>query len=160
MRTLLTLISIFAIAMLMAACQGSPGPAGEQGPTGPPGPVGETGPVGPVGPAGPAAEAATSNADALQPLLEQLGGLFQAGQQSMEGMSPAPAPPRWMPEAYTRHFVQEAIRRYESEGLESTVAYYNTKESVDGQWYAFVHRGRERDHGCPRQPRSCVGQVA
>ena len=138
MRTLLTLISIFATAMLMAACQGSPGPAGEQGPTGPPGPVGETGPVGPVGPAGPAAEAATSNADALQPLLEQLGGLFQAGQQSMEGMSPAPAPPRWMPEAYTRYFVQEAIKRYESEGLESTVAYYNTPESVDGQWYAFI----------------------
>ena len=138
MRTLLTLISIFAIAMLMAACQGSPGPAGEQGPTGPPGPVGETGPVGPVGPAGPAAEAATSNADALQPLLEQLGGLFQAGQQSMEGMSPAPAPPRWMPEAYTKYFVQEAIKRYESEGLEPTVAYYNTPESVDGQWYAFV----------------------
>ena len=138
MRTLLTLISIFAIAMLMAACQGSPGPAGEQGPTGPPGPVGETGPVGPVGPAGPAAEAATSNADALQPLLEQLGGLFQAGQQSMEGMSPAPAPPRWMPEAYTRYFVHEAIKRYESEGLEDTVAYYNTPESVDGQWYAFV----------------------
>ena len=23
-------------------------------------------------------------------------------------------------------------------GLEETVAYYNTKESVDGQWYAFI----------------------
>ena len=47
-------------------------------------------------------------------------------------------PPKWMPEAYTNYFVREAIRRYESDGLDSTVAYYNTKESVDGQWYVFM----------------------
>ena len=49
-----------------------------------------------------------------------------------------PAPPRWMPEAYTKHFVQSAIKMYEAEGLEATVAHYNLPESTDGQWYVFI----------------------
>ena len=36
------------------------------------------------------------------------------------------------------NLVRDAISRYESEGLDATVAYYNTKESVDGQWYVFI----------------------
>ena len=52
--------------------------------------------------------------------------------------SPASAPPKWEPAEYTRYFVREAIRRYDSEGLDATVAYYNTQESVDGQWYMFI----------------------
>ena len=39
---------------------------------------------------------------------------------------------------YTRAFVQQAINLYDAVGLEETVKYYNTKESVDGQWYAFI----------------------
>ena len=39
---------------------------------------------------------------------------------------------------YTRAFVQQAINLYDAVGLEETVAYYNSKESVDGQWYAFI----------------------
>lgn len=42
------------------------------------------------------------------------------------------------PAEYTKFFVEEAIARYESEGLEDTLAYYNTVESVDGQWYTFI----------------------
>ena len=42
------------------------------------------------------------------------------------------------PAEYTRFFVDEAIARYESEGLEDTLAYYNTVESLDGQWYVFI----------------------
>ena len=38
----------------------------------------------------------------------------------------------------TRVFVDAAIARYESEGLEATLAHYNREESVDGQWYVFV----------------------
>ena len=38
----------------------------------------------------------------------------------------------------TRSFVEAAIARYESEGLEATLAHYNREESVDGQWYVFV----------------------
>ena len=32
---------------------------------------------------------------------------------------------------------QQATNLYVALGLEETVAYYNTKESVDGQWYVF-----------------------
>ena len=53
--------------------------------------------------------------------------------------SPEPAaPPKWEPEEYTKHFVKAAIKRYESEGLDATVAYYNEQESIDGQWYVFI----------------------
>ena len=42
------------------------------------------------------------------------------------------------PAAYTKAFVQQAIDRYELSGLEETVEYYNTQESIDGQWYVFI----------------------
>lgn len=42
------------------------------------------------------------------------------------------------PGAYTKAFVERAIERYDDEGLEKTVAYYNTAESVDGDWYVFI----------------------
>ena len=45
---------------------------------------------------------------------------------------------RSTPDEYTQHLVTQAIERYESEGLDSTLAHYNTKESIDGQWYVFV----------------------
>ena len=40
--------------------------------------------------------------------------------------------------AYTRDFVARAINLYNAIGREGTVAYYNMKESVDGQWYVFI----------------------
>ncbi len=52
--------------------------------------------------------------------------------------SPASTPPKWEAAEYTKYFVKEAISKYDSEGLDATVAYYNTKESVDGQWYVFI----------------------
>ena len=42
------------------------------------------------------------------------------------------------PAAYTRHLVNEAVSMYETQGLEATTSYYNTAESVDGQWYVFI----------------------
>ncbi len=42
------------------------------------------------------------------------------------------------PAKYTRHFVNNAISGYEADGLESTLAYYNSPDSIDGQWYVFV----------------------
>ncbi len=35
--------------------------------------------------------------------------------------------------------VDQAINRYKTEGREATLAYYNSPESVDGQWYVFIH---------------------
>ena len=50
---------------------------------------------------------------------------------------PGPSPTSDAP-AYTQAFVQQAINLYDALGLEETIAYYNTEESVDGQWYAFI----------------------
>ena len=42
------------------------------------------------------------------------------------------------PGLYTQAFVAEAIRRYDAEGRDATLAYYNSPESVDGEWYLFI----------------------
>ena len=48
------------------------------------------------------------------------------------------APPKSTPDKYTQYLVKNAINRYTSDGLDDTVAYYNTPESIDGQWYVFI----------------------
>ena len=50
----------------------------------------------------------------------------------------ASIPPRSAPADYTRHFVDSAIARYETQGLEATLAHYSRPQSVDGQWYVFI----------------------
>ena len=47
-------------------------------------------------------------------------------------------PPKSDPAAYTQAVVQQAIDRYEDKGRDDTVAFYNSMESVDGQWYVFI----------------------
>ena len=47
-------------------------------------------------------------------------------------------PPRSAPAEYTKFVVDNAINRYEIEGLSPTLAYYSRAESVDGQWYVFI----------------------
>ena len=42
------------------------------------------------------------------------------------------------PAAFTVAFVDQAIERYEREGREASFAYFNSEESEDGPWYAFV----------------------
>lgn len=39
---------------------------------------------------------------------------------------------------YTVALVEKALQRYDTMGREATVAYYNTPESVDGEWYVFI----------------------
>ncbi|MYE05789.1 MAG: hypothetical protein F4Y04_00945 [Chloroflexi bacterium] len=51
---------------------------------------------------------------------------------------PAPGPDISDPAGYTQWFVNEAIRRYERDGLAETVEYYNSAESWEGQWYVFI----------------------
>ncbi len=48
------------------------------------------------------------------------------------------APSKDDPDAYTKHVVQEALDRYEDDGRQAVIDYYNTTESVDGQWYVFI----------------------
>ena len=50
-------------------------------------------------------------------------------------------PPAWQdadPVAYTVEYVEQAIARYERDGLEAMVDYYNSVASFHGQWYLFV----------------------
>ena len=50
----------------------------------------------------------------------------------------ASIPSRSAPAEYTKHFVDNAIAKYETQGLEATLAHYNRPESLDGQWYVFI----------------------
>lgn len=152
-----------AIALLvvmifsLAACQGETGPAGMQGPPGPQGIAGNAGPAGPQGPEGPQGAVGPEGTAGAPGPSGQSGPAGQRGPAGPAGatgpvgpagkampmdVKPAkaepPAPPRWNPEDYTRYFVKEAIRMYESEGLEATAAYYSRPESTDGQWYMFI----------------------
>lgn len=42
------------------------------------------------------------------------------------------------PVAFTHAFVLAAVARYESDGLDTTAAYYNDAMNIDGQWYVFI----------------------
>ncbi|MDE0465210.1 MAG: hypothetical protein OXH93_22545 [Caldilineaceae bacterium] len=39
---------------------------------------------------------------------------------------------------YTVAMVEKALRLYDAKGREATLEYYNSPESVDGQWYVFI----------------------
>ena len=41
---------------------------------------------------------------------------------------------------------------YESEGLDATLAYYNTADSIDGQWYVFIIDGDDVVRATPPIP--------
>ena len=129
MRALITVIPIIALILSIAACQGAAGPAGGQGP---PGPQGSSGAPGPAGPPGPAGTPALVDEATVASLIEQIQ------EQLDTGYATAAVPPKSTPADYTKFLVRDAISRYESEGLDAAVAYYNTKESVDGQWYVFI----------------------
>ena len=72
-------------------------------------------------------------------------GWYEATSIGAPPAAAAPAPTKAEPGAYTKAFVQQALDRYEAEGLQATLAYYNSAESVDGEWYVFV--GEERADG-------------
>ena len=61
------------------------------------------------------------------------GLLFVAG--CSDGVS---APSKSDPAAYTKFVVDQAIARYEAEGLDAALAHFNNPASVDDQWYVFV----------------------
>ena len=48
------------------------------------------------------------------------------------------APAKSDPGAYTKFVVDQAIARYEAEGLDAALAYYNSPASIDDQWYVFI----------------------
>ena len=39
---------------------------------------------------------------------------------------------------FTQELVQAALDRYDQDGREATVAYYNSQASIEGEWYVFI----------------------
>ena len=54
-----------------------------------------------------------------------------------------PPDPATAPAEYTQYFVDQAIAYYRAHGLKATIEFYNTPESIDGDWYVFI--GDEND---------------
>ena len=84
-------------------------------------------------------EAAISSA--IEDMPQPDSGLTRADAERIARGVVAAIPPRSAPAQYTRFFVDNAISRYETQGLDATLAYYNREASVDGQWYVFIIDG-------------------
>ena len=65
-------------------------------------------------------------------------GLTSAEAEQIASGVVASIPPKSAHADYTRFFVNNAISRYETQGLDATLAHYSLGESIDGQWYVFI----------------------
>ncbi len=54
------------------------------------------------------------------------------------GLSREEGPTKEDPAAYTKAFVQKAIERYERDGRQATIEYYDDPANMDGQWYGVI----------------------
>lgn len=66
------------------------------------------------------------------------GLIFASGYYTPD---PTAEPPAWLnadPREYTVEYVQQAIERYERDGLESMTSYYNSTAAFEGQFYLFA----------------------
>ena len=61
-------------------------------------------------------------------------GLTSAEAEKIARGVVASIPPKSSPAEYTGFFVDNAISRYETQGLDAILAYYNREESIEGQW--------------------------
>ena len=80
-------------------------------------------------------------------------GLTAAEAERIARSVVASIPPRSSPAEYTKFFVEKAISRYETQGLDATLAYYNRPESIDGQWYVFIIDENDTVIGHPESQR-------
>ncbi len=76
--------------------------------------------------------------DAIEKMAQPEPGLTRAEVEEIVRAAIASIPSKSAPAEYTQHFVENAIARYEAQGLDATLAHYNSPQSVDGQWYVFI----------------------
>ena len=76
--------------------------------------------------------------DNLTPTLYALWDIRYLYRTNQEDGPDQSEPSKDDPAAYTKAFVQRAIQRYERDGRQATIDYYNSTESVDGEWYVFI----------------------
>ena len=84
------------------------------------------------------APSASNDASAAMPAPVPAAGLTRAEVEAIVGAAIADIPSKSAPAEYTRYVVDNAVARYETQGLDATLAHYNRAESVDGQWYVFI----------------------
>ena len=80
------------------------------------------------------------------------GLIFASGYYAGE---PETGPPAWRdadPRDYTVQYVNQAVERYEREGLESMLNYYNSVASFEGEWYLFATDANDIYHVHPLLP--------
>jgi len=65
-------------------------------------------------------------------------GLTRAEVEEIVRAAIAGIPSKATPAEYTKFFVDSAVARYETQGLDATLAHYNSAQSIDGQWYVFI----------------------
>lgn len=70
-------------------------------------------------------------------LLVATAALMVAVSCSVQVIQPPPDPVE-DPAAYTQYFVDQAIAYYKAHGLQAAIDFYNSPESIDGQWYVFI----------------------
>ena len=76
-------------------------------------------------------------------------GLTRRDVQEIVQAAIAAIPLKSAPAEYTRFFVDKAISKYDTQGLDATLAHYNRPESVDGQWYVFIIDENDKVIGHP-----------
>ena len=89
-------------------------------------------------PSGADSAASTTNDTPDTPAMPVEQGLTRAEVEEIVRAAIAAVPSKATPAEYTQHVVDNAIARYESQGLDATLAHYNSPQSVDGQWYVFI----------------------
>ena len=57
---------------------------------------------------------------------------------------------------FTVELVRQALRRYDEEGSEATVSYYNSPERAAGEWYVFIYD--ENDQAIAHPDQNLLGQ--
>ena len=75
---------------------------------------------------------------AVAAMLMSVASMIVAVLALTEDAPALPAPTKYEPGAYTKSVVQNAMRRYERDGLQASIEYHNNPENVDGQWYVFI----------------------
>ena len=76
--------------------------------------------------------------DAIKKMPEPEPGLTRAEVEEIVREAIAAIPSMSAPAEYTRFVVDNAVARYRAQGLDATLAHYNSPRSVDGQWYVFI----------------------
>ncbi len=87
--------------------------------------------------------------NAIAAIPEPETGIITAAAERVAREVAAYIPLKSEPADYTRFFVANAINRYQTQGLDATLDYYNREQSVDGQWYVFIIDGNGMVVGHP-----------